>query len=435
MSEIDPRTPVVHGLPTVARVLMVRRAVMVLGRFALAAASAGPTWVADRLRFGRAEAQTRLGRRIVGHVERLGATYVKFGQMIASRADLLPAPVVAELAKLLDDVTPMTEDQFAGQWALACEHQPALRSLRLTGRCLGSGSIACVYEAVEPGPAGVADRGLAVKVQRPGIAATMAADLRLVTAAVAVAEKLPAAGGAPLADLVGFMNAALYGQIDFLREAAHTELLAKNLADMDGVVVPVVRADLSGPDVLVTGLIEGLADARPDRLAPDERTRAAARALAAVGRMVFHDGFVHCDLHPGNLYVRTDGSVVVLDAGYCVEIPDGVRTHLADFFSHLLAGDGVRCGEIMFDSALNAGTGLDRAGFVADVATLVADNTGDHARFDMAVFGQGVFEIQNRHRVHPPSDFAFPLMSLMITEGTLRRFWPDLQMPGAAVEA
>lgn len=224
------------------------------------------------------------------------------------------------------------------------------------------------------------------------------------------------------------MNRAIYGQLDFAREAAHTELLAKNLAPLQGIVTPTVRADLSGHEVLVTDLIPGLSDAGPAALPQERRPQAAALALAAVGKMVFQDGFVHCDLHPGNLYIRADGTVVILDAGYCVDMPDEIRDHLVEFFHSLLRGDGVRCGEIMFDTALNASTGDDRAAFVAE---LVAATTGPGNRFDMATFGQGVFERQNRHGVHPPSDFAFPLMSLMIVEGTLRGFWPDLQMPSA----
>ena len=308
------------------------------------------------------------------------------------------------------------------------QRRPELAELAFTGRCLGSGSIACVYEARLPGDPRAL---LAVKLQRPGIAETMATDLALLTAFTRVAEKLPQAGGAPLADLIDYMNRAIYGQLDFVREALHTEQLAQNLAALPGVVVPAVRGELSDSRVLITDLIPGLSDSGPAVLDPARRTAAAALALAAVGQMVFQDGFVHCDLHPGNLYIRADGTVVILDAGYCVDMPAPIRQHLAEFFTNLLAGNGVRCGEIMYDSALNSARSGDREVFIREIAELVAASTGPGHRFEMADFGQGVFEAQNRHGVHPPSDFAFPLMSLMIVEGTLRSFWPDLQMPAA----
>jgi ubiquinone biosynthesis protein len=425
MSEVIPIV-LPPALPPVSGLRLAGRGCALLARTAGAALVLGPLWAVDRVRLGRSPAQARLARRLVRRLERLGAAYVKMGQMIGSRADLLPAPVVAELARLFDDNTPMTRRQFDRQWRAALDRLPALSRLNLSGRCLGSGSIACVYEASDDD-----GQALAVKLQRPGIAATMAADLRLMTVLTRMAEKLPQAGGAPLADLIDYMNRALYGQIDFVREAAHTRALAANLAPLPGVVVPQVHDELSDREVLVTGYLEGLSLEAAAEVPPAGRTAAAATALAAVGTMVFRDGFVHCDLHPGNLYVRADGSVVILDAGYCVDVPDSIRSYLATFFQYLRKGDGVRCGEIMFDSSLNGGPRSGRPEFVAEIAELVAGTTGPDHRFEMAEFGQGVFEAQNRHGVHPPSDFAFPLMSLMIAEGTLRGFWPDLEMPDA----
>jgi len=431
--EIKPVAIVLPPPPRVSRWRVAGRAIALFVRLSDYAVVLGPRYLADRVVRGRVEAQTRLARRMVRRIERLGATYVKFGQMIASRADLLPAHVIGELAALLDNVTPMTQREFDRQWQAAVRRQPKLATLEFSGRCLGSGSIACVYEAVLPASSGepAAGTALAVKLQRPGIARRMATDLALLTAFTRLAEKMPQAGGAPLADLIDYMNRAIYGQLDFVREALHTEQLAKNLAALPGVVVPTVRSELSDREVLVTDLIPGLSDSGPAALDPGQRTAAAALALAAVGQMVFSDGFVHCDLHPGNLYIRADGSVVILDAGYCVDMPEAIRDHLAEFFANLQAGNGVRCGQIMYDSALNSESSGDRSVFIDEIAELVAASTGPEHRFEMAEFGQGVFEAQNRHGVHPPSDFAFPLMSLMIAEGTLRGFWPDLQMPDA----
>ncbi len=433
MFEIKPVAIFVPPPPRVSRWRLAGRAVTLAVRFADDAVVLGPLYLADRIGRGKVEAQRRLARRAVRRIERLGATYVKFGQMIASRADLLPPHVIAELAALLDNVTPMTAREFDRQWQAALRRQPKLAALELPGRCLGSGSIACVYEAILPAESGdpAAGTTLAVKLQRPRIARRMATDLALMTAFTRLAEKMPQAGGAPLADLIDYMNRAIYGQLDFVREALHTEQLAKNLAALPGVVVPTVRGELSDGEVLVTDLIPGLSDSGPAALEPAQRTAAAATALAAVGQMVFADGFVHCDLHPGNLYIRADGTVVILDAGYCVDMPDAIRDHLAEFFANLQSGNGVRCGEIMYDSALNSKSTGDRSVFIGEIAELVATSTEPGHRFEMAEFGQGVFEAQNRHGVHPPSDFAFPLMSLMIAEGTLRGFWPDLQMPDA----
>jgi len=413
-----PRTAV----PRVGRGRLVGRALLLMAYLLVVVLHVGAGWLVDRAR-GRGRAQSRLTRRLVRHLERLGPTYVKFGQMLGSRADLFPAHVTEQLAALHDGVRRMTDAESRRQWDLAVGQQPRLGELRLTDRCLGSGSMACVYEATD-----VDGRAVAVKLQRPGVAASMSVDLALMTAFIRVAERLPRAGRAPLADLVGYMARALYGQVDFLQEASYTRRLAANLASHEHVVVPRVRDEYTSPLTLVTDLVPGLVNGVP-AMDATLRTAVARRALDAVGSMIFLNDLVHCDLHPGNLHVRQDGSVVMLDAGYCVEVPETVRHALRDFFVNLALGNGNRCGEIMYDSGPPARhTAAGRSAFVHEIAELVAATTG---RFDMIDFGPKVFDAQNRFGVRPPADFAFPLMSLMIVEGTLRRWWPDLEIPAA----
>ena len=123
MFEIKPAVLIVPPPPAVSRWRLTRRATALLVRLSGYAAVLGPRYLIDRLGRGRVAAQARLARRVVRRIERLGATYVKFGQLIASRADLLPAHVITELAALLDDVTPMTTERVrpavAGRGAAA----------------------------------------------------------------------------------------------------------------------------------------------------------------------------------------------------------------------------------------------------------------------------------------------------------------------------
>lgn len=417
-------------LPRVRRLRLARRAVRLAGQVSFAALHVVSMWLLDRLRRGRTRAQTRGTRRLVRHLERMGPTYVKFGQMLASRADLFPSHVTEQLSALHDDVTPMGAEEFGRQLALATRQEPRLSRLNVMDRCIGSGSIACVYEAID------ADgRLLAIKLQREGVAESMSIDLTLLTALTRIAEKLPAAGGAPMADLVGYMSRALYGQIDFFREADYLRRLATNLTRYDEIIVPRVHEDYTCPAALVTDHVPGLTNRAPTVDAA-RHDRVASMVLEAVGSMIFKDGFVHCDLHPGNIYIRPDGTVVILDAGYCVEMPRRVQHSLRDFFINLALRNGQRCGEIMYDSAFPEGppaehTPADRRAFAGEIAELVRTTTEPGGRFDMIDFGPRVFDSQNRFGVHPPADFAFPLMSLMIVEGTLRRWWPDLQIPAA----
>lgn len=125
---------------------------------------------------------------------------------------------------------------------------------------------------------------------------------------------------------------------------------------------------------------------------------------------------------------------MILDAGYSVQLPDRVRNLIGGFFSALASGDGRRCGEIMLASMADVGPDCDTDAFVDDIAELVARSAGPGNAFAMAPFGNGVFEVQSAHRLYAASDFAFPIMSLMILESTVRGLWPeaDFQQVGAA---
>lgn len=403
-----------------SRVVVAARAASVVGRLLAAAVTAAGTYTWTRIRSGPDAAGAVAAERALNTIEGLGPAYVKFGQMAASRADLFSPAALRVLSRLHDRVDPMSSGQLHCSWRLAVYDNPALAEVELTDELLGSGSIACVYRGLFRG------RDVAVKVQRPGVAEAMRRDLAVFVGAAAIMERAQR-GKARIADLVEFMSTAMLDQVNFDREVAHTERLRSCLQDHPRIVVPEVYRALSGGLAIVLEYVDGL-DSSPS-LSAAPLANSAKVALDAVGDMIFRDGFVHCDLHPGNLYVRHDGSVVIVDCGYAVDVPDEVRRHLSAFFEALHDGDGRRCGQIMFDSALNDGDARDRSRFVARVADLVASTRS--GRFDMSAFGQKVARIQAEHRVHPPASFAFPLMSLLVAEGTLRRFAADTEVPNA----
>jgi ubiquinone biosynthesis protein len=261
----------------------------------------------------------------------------------------------------------------------------------------------------------------------------MQCDLALLEAFARAGQRLPKLRGMPMADLFGYMAKAVLGQLDFDREAVHIARIRKVLATMPEVLVPEVHPRLSGPTCLTFDYLGDLDADTARKLPAAVRVRLGTVALAAVHRLFFEHGLVHCDLHPGNLYVTADGRAVILDAGYCVQSPDRVRELIAEFFARLVAGDGRRCGEIVLESAVNVDAATDAAGFVADVERLVVGSAGPEHRFDMPSFGDAIYELQQRYGIYAASDFAFPLMSLAVAEGTVRRLAPeiDFQLVGA----
>jgi ubiquinone biosynthesis protein len=413
----------------VPRTRMLLRLVVILAVVAWEAVRTLVTVLALRVVSGRSRARKARYHGLVRGLQTLGPTFVKFGQISSTRRDAMSAEMADEMGALHDAVKPMPWRKAGKALDEAMAAQPRLRPSSVDHEPVASGSIACVYRA-ELGDGTV----VALKLKRPGIDDRMRADLALVRAITRLAQRLPKLRGMPMADLVGYISDAILGQLDFAREARNVQALRRGLAGMPDVRIPVLHPELSAPNCLVFEYLPGLDARTPETLPAELRARLAGTALAAARKLFFVDGFVHCDLHPGNLYLTTEGELVILDAGYCVQLPSKVRDGIGEFFARMAAGDGRRCGEIVLESAVNLTSETDTEGFVAAVAELVAKEAGPGRQFDMEAFGNTIFELQQKHGIYAASDFAFPLMSLHVLEGTVHGLWPetDFQQVGVA---
>jgi ubiquinone biosynthesis protein len=397
------------------------RAVVVLATAALylvpAAAAAG----AIRMARGRDAAAAFLSRRCVALVQRLGPTYVKCGQIVGTRRDLIPPVLCDALDELADSVRPMSPKQARA--ALAAVYGPELRPFAAVDPVpVASGSVACVFRGTR------ADgREVAIKLQRPGIRRVMAADLALVRAIGALLARLRPFRGTPVREIVGYVCDAVYAQLDFAREAEDLARLRSNLASVPRVWVPALDREATRDTAIVMEFIPGLESGAATTATEVMRRRYAARTLTAVYRMLFVDGFVHCDLHRGNLYFIRKGQVVVLDAGFTVLLSERIRRLFAEFFLHLSTGDGERCGRIVIESSSGVRPDADLDAFVRGMADLVARNSGAAAReFSVIGFATEMFSLQREHGLHAASEIVFPLLSLLVIEGTIRDLDPDI---------
>jgi ubiquinone biosynthesis protein len=355
----------------------------------------------------------------------LGPAFVKAAQLLSTRADVLPQSVCTALSRLHDRVPAARPPDSAVLPATA--GVALIPGPRGVPEAVAAGSVACVYRGVTTDGTPVA-----VKVKRPGVAEQLAVDLHLMRQLARLASLLPPLRGMPVADIAEQLTAAIHRQVDFAREARSLESFAGNLAGVSRLRVPAVHPALSSDSALVMEFVEDLRRCDPADLAPPVREEAVLATLHGVYRMLFVDGLVHCDLHPGNLYFRPDGGVVLVDAGFTVRLDQPTREKFAAFFLRMSLGDGPGCARIVLSTATR-GRACDEAGFVAELAALVEANSGvAAAAFDLVGFAAKLFAIQRRYGLYADAQFAFPLLSLLVLEGTVRAFAPQVDFQKVA---
>ncbi|MCR9122570.1 MAG: AarF/UbiB family protein [Phyllobacteriaceae bacterium] len=374
------------------------------------------------------EARDYPARRLVALLERLGPAFIKAGQILGTRRDEVPRRLCDHLSRLQDDVAPMAPERARRE--LAAIYGVRLEALfpRIDYQPVASGSVACVLAAQD------ADgRKVAIKLQRPDIHRIMETDLAIMTGMGRLMARLPYFRGVPVQDVLDHLCAAVRVQLDFAHEADCLERLRTNMEAVPRVWVPDLHRAPTRPRAIVMEYIDGLDVDAMAKLRPALRKRVAETTLNAVYHMLFVDGFVHCDLHPGNLYFLPNGQIVVLDAGFSIVMSERMRRLFTEFFLEMSLGRGKRCAEIVIESASGQRPDADLAAFRHHMADLVHRNHGLPARaFSLIAFATEMFELQRRYGLHAATELVFPLLSLLVIEGTIRELDPDIDFQETA---
>ncbi|RJO72518.1 AarF/ABC1/UbiB kinase family protein [Nocardia panacis] len=404
------------------------RATQVAGTTAAVVLPALAVGLLQRVRYGPPAGRRHVNRRLVALLMALGPTFVKAGQVLGTRRDLLPRALCDELSLLQDSVEPLDAAQTAVALAEAYGADVAAVFAELDARPVASGSVASVYRGrLHTG------QDVAVKLRRPGIERVMAQDLALMRAGAALMARLPMFRGLPVNEVVANMSGAVLGQLDFEREADNLRRLRKNLSEVPRVWVPKVYPEACRPRCIVMEFIPDLAVNTAESCSAAARKRFAASGMAAMYQMLFVDGFVHCDMHPGNLYFTRAAQVVVLDAGFSVQLTDRLRRLFAEFFMNMAIGRGVYAAEIVIQSAERVAADADLPGFTERMADLVVRSHGQSAQeFSLMAFAMEMFDLMRRFGIHAAPELIFPLLSLLVIEGAIRALDPDMDFQEAA---
>jgi len=287
-------------------------------------------WLVRALLFWRPLTEPR-GVRLRLALEALGPIFVKFGQMLSTRRDLVPLDIADELALLQDRVPPFPSVEAIATLEAAYKKPLAEVFAEFDATPVASASVAQVHFArLHDGTA------VAVKVLRPGIAPVIAHDVSLLYAAAGLVEKLFADGPRLRPrEVVDEFEKHLEDELDLMREAANCSQLRRNFKDSPLLMVPEVYWDYCAREVMVMDRMDGVPISQIERLRESgtDIQALAARGVEIFFTQVFRDGFFHADMHPGNILVRAGSEqYIALDFGIMGTLTEVDKQYLARNF-------------------------------------------------------------------------------------------------------
>lgn len=358
-------------------------------------------------------------------LEELGPVYIKFGQIVSTRTDVLPPEYATELAKLQDasPAIPAGDVRSVLSEELGPRAEQLLASLRDVP--LATGSIGQVHEATS------GRTGVVVKVRRPGVVAQVNEDLEVMAELARRAEQASATvAGFQVAALVDEFSQTLRAELDYQQEARNAEQFAENFAGDDRVHIPRVFWDTTTSRVLTLERVRGIKvnDVPALRAAGIDTGGLAVRACNVLLKMVFEDGFFHADPHPGNFFVEADGRLGIIDFGMVGHISDAARWNLVRVLLALVEQDAGRLTTAMVQLC-GAGEAADSGGLQAALGRLVARYAGRPlAEVPIVPVLAELAGLLRAHRLRLPRETALMVKMLVMADGLGKQLDPRFEL-------
>ncbi|MFV0681557.1 ubiquinone biosynthesis regulatory protein kinase UbiB [Ottowia sp.] len=390
-------------------------------------------WLARIASVGRDLSAPR-GQRLREALQRLGPIFVKFGQVLSTRRDLLPPDVADELAKLQDRVPPFAADVAVNIIEKAFRKPVGELFISFDREPVASASIAQVHFATLKDEAGH-EREVAVKVLRPGMLKVINQDLELIHMVAGWVERLSADGKRlKPRQVVAEFDKYLHDELDLVREAASAAQLRRNMTGLDLVMIPEMFWDWIRPDVLVMERMKGIPIGQVTRLreAGIDLKQLARDGVTIFFTQVFRDGFFHADMHPGNIMVSVEpdtfGRYVSLDFGIVGTLTQIDKEYLAQNFTAFFRRDYKRVAELHVESGwVPAHTRVDELeAAIRSVCEPYFDRPLSQISLGMVLMR--LFQTSRRFQVEIQPQLVLLQKTLLNVEGLGRQLDPDLDL-------
>ena len=364
--------------------------------------------------------------RLAKDLEKLGPTFIKLGQVLSTRADLLPPSYLEALSRLQDDVEPVPLAEIQKTIDEDLNIRVSKAFLTFDPEPLASASLGQVHRAtLRDG------RAVAVKVQRPGIMEQALSDLTVLEEIAAFVDNHTKVGRRyEFAPMVGEFRKALMQELDYEVEANHLRTLKRNLGDFRRIVVPAPIDSYVSKRVLTMECVRGtkVTALNPVALIDVDPEGLADELIQAYLHQILIDGFFHADPHPGNVFITEDGHLALLDLGMVGHLSPTLQDKLLKLILAISEGRG----EEAADAAIALGEkreGLDEDAFTRDVVGIVGRYFG--ASLEDFQVGRIVLEVNQSsgaHGIKSPVELTMLGKTLLTLDNIARTLAPALDV-------
>ncbi|HBB32795.1 MAG TPA: ABC transporter [Cyanobacteria bacterium UBA9273] len=365
----------------------------------------------------------------------LGPVYVKLGQLLSTRPDLLPGEYVEALTDLQTNVPPVHWSEV--ELLLRRELPQPLEDIftAINTEAIAAASIGQVHQAVLKD-----GREVALKVQRPGIDVVVAQDISLIKGLAELVSLTDFGADYDIVALAEEFSTALEAELDFTTEASYTEQLRRNLSksrwfDPQQLVIPKVYWDLTTKKLMVLEWLDGvpiqsaqLPDTQDGKNADTQRREITTLLFQAFFQQIYIDGFFHADPHPGNIFYLKDGRVALLDCGMVGRLDPRTQQILTEMLLAIVDLDGQRCAQLTLQ--------LSEAGQPASLDRLANDYDRMLRKYYNLSLSQinfsevfyEILQVSRNNKIRLPSNMGLYAKTLANLEGVTRNFNPEINL-------
>lgn len=373
--------------------------------------------------------ELRPPQRLRRALQELGPTFVKLGQVLATRVDLLPPEWIAELSLLQNAVPALPWEAVRPQLVEDLGIEPEIAFARVETVPVAAASLAQAHRAwLHDGTPVI------LKVRRPGIVGVVEADLRLMARLAEVVEsQLPDLRRYRPVEVVRQFRSSLRAELDFAAECRSAERIAANFADIDAVVVPRVHWQWTSERLNVQDFVDGIpaGDLAAVDAAGLDRCALARAGTGIVLKMVLEDGLFHADPHPGNVFFLRDGRIALIDFGMVGHLGERRRFEIARLLHGMVLQDAQAVADILLDWSI--GGEVDEERLEADTAVVVDRYRGVALKdLRMGTMLSDAAGLLRNHGLMLPSDLALVIKAFLTLEGFGRQLDPDFDMASEA---